>query len=226
MKVIANYTEYPPTEKNDTDVFTDLNAFDTFLWESEATPIAQQLWLTHFTAIGTSTLRSLTNKIVFGKPIIKPGGTLCLRKNNILTQVKREINAAQHLLLFAGGCDATDDCTIAIRPPHIINELLACFADLLKARALSAHAAKPLIIVLLLPRHLSANRKITTQLQEINGQLKNIIRRARRVSKVNAQWIDTNCLADPQYFRPDGKHLNEQGAARLAYALFSARKCW
>ena len=93
-------------------------------------------FLSKFTAIGTSNLRSLADQIEFAKAIIIGGGTLTLRRNNIINRVRHQIENTPRLLLFVGGCDATDDEKITIRPPGITNELLACFADLLTALSL------------------------------------------------------------------------------------------
>ena len=109
---------------------------------------------------------------------------------------------------------------LTIRPPHIINELVACFADLLETRARSPNADGPLIIILLLPRHLTTDETITAELQEINSKLKAVITAAREKHGINVTWIDTQHLTrEVDFFHEDGKRLTLRGTGRLATDL-------
>ena len=176
-----------------------------------------------FNAIGSSTLKSLDDQLAFNRCRIVKGATLVLYRKNILEEVWKAIQTSQRLLIFIGGCDATDDAAIISRPKDITDQLLEGFEKLLEVRIHSQHRKSPLVFILLLPRHLITNPQIGSNLKQLNKKIKKLIINARAACpELNVTWVDTANLSSPEYFVKDEKHLSLKGSNKLICNLYTA----
>ena len=182
-------------------------------------------FFSQFTAIGSSTLQSLTEQIPFKQPIVKKGSTLVLPTKNIFKEIINHVKNTKHLLVFIGGNDATDDGAVKIRSQETLTLLYDAFKTILQIRAFSKYRNYPLVIILLLPRHLTSNPGISKKLRQINVKLKQITKRTKTEHNTNVTYIDPHvALAAAnkakQNFAKDEKHLTFLGGQRLIASLF------
>ena len=178
-----------------------------------------------FTAIGSSTLQSLTEQIHFEKPIVKKGATLVLPTKNIFKEIIDHVKNTKYLLIFIGGNDATDDGAVKIRPVDTRTLLIDGFSTILKVRAFSKYRNYPLVFILLLPRHIASCPGISKKLRILNKKIKQITQKTKAEHKTNITYIDPHpALASPakakQNFTRDEKHLTFLGGQRLIASLF------
>lgn len=182
-------------------------------------------FLSKFTAIGSSTLQSLTEQVPFKQPIVKKGATLALPTKNIFKEIINHVKNTKHLLVFIGGNDATDDGAVKIRSPETIRLLIEAFNTILQIRAFSKYRHYPLVIILLLPRHVTSNPGISRKLRQINNKIKQLTIKTKKAHSTNVTYIDPHvALASTnkakENFARDEKHLTFLGGQKLIASLF------
>ena len=174
------------------------------------------LKMSNYSAVGASILRCIAEEARIENINSTPGATVVIGKKNISTTIQQAISTQENLVIQIGGCDTTNDFLRIPRHTDITQDFLKKIKALLKLRARCFINKGHLILILLLPRHLISNLAVTREIVKTNRELRKIVREVRKQSKTKIQWVDTEYIAHPSFFRKDQVHPNEKGTKAIA----------